>query len=104
MGIDPPAPDAMVGSMSALSLPPGLSPLPIPAEPMTASDETRPCDPLHDELLRAYAIQVPVHPWPATSDSGRDVLRLLRISAQRYNQPSQYRSLATSLARLLVPV
>ncbi len=53
--------------------------------------------------LEADRIEVPVVPWPvragrADSDGPPDAV-LLRVSAQRYNEPSDIDALVASLAR-----
>lgn len=81
LGLRAIAPDAMFASMQGLVL---------PANP----DPSRPCrleDPLWDALLDRHAIQAPV--W-IHDPSG---LRVLRISAQRYNEIGQYERLADAL-------
>ena len=71
LGIDPPAPDEMLGAMAAVPLPDG-----------TEGDK------LQDALLFEHHIEVPVMPWPRP---------LLRISAQLYNEPADYERLAEAL-------
>ena len=81
LSIDPPVPDALLGSMAAVPLPDGTS-------------TTAPAmygDPLQDRLLENHGIEVPVVPWPAPPK------RLLRVSAQLYNQEDEYRLLAEAL-------
>ena len=78
LGLDPPAPDAMLGSMASLPLPDG-----VPDPP--------PIDPLQDRLWHDHRIEVPVIAWP------RPPRRLLRVSAQLYNTPGQYELLADAL-------
>lgn len=91
LGIQPPAPDSMLGSMSTLFLP--------PHEPArNARLMARPSryhDALQDALITRHRIQVPV--WSIAGD-GR---RLFRISAQLYNSPAQYEYLAQALAQEL---
>jgi isopenicillin-N epimerase len=81
-GLDRPAPDEMLGSMAALPLP----------------DATKPPSPfgdaLHDELFDRYKIEVPVQSWP------RWPKRVLRISAQLYNELGEYERLAEAVAAL----
>ncbi|HOC44425.1 MAG TPA: aminotransferase class V-fold PLP-dependent enzyme [Thermoanaerobaculales bacterium] len=86
LGIEPPCPDEMIGSLAALPLPPGAG-----AEPASALYT----DPLQAALLERWRIEVPVIPWPAPPG------RLVRISAQLYNSLEQYRLLGRALAELL---
>lgn len=74
-----PCPESMLGSLASVPLP-----------------EERPNEPsLQEALYSSYRIEVPVFPWPAAPQ------RLLRISAQLYNQPSQYVALGAALNALL---
>jgi isopenicillin-N epimerase len=68
-----PAPDEMVGSMAALPVPDG------------SYEELQ-------DLLFAQNIEVPAMPWP------RYPKRLLRVSAQLYNDIEDYERLANALA------
>jgi isopenicillin-N epimerase len=86
LGIEPPCPDEMIGSMAALPLPRGG-----PEQPVSALYTEE----LQLALLERWRIEVPIIPWPAPPD------RLVRISAQAYNRPEQYRRLAGALAELL---
>jgi isopenicillin-N epimerase len=86
LGVLPPCPDAMIGALAVIPIADG-SPEP-PSSPLYL-------DPLQDELLARYGIEVPVIPWPAPPK------RLVRISAQIYNVPSQYERLADALKELL---
>ncbi len=94
LGIQPPAPDAMLGSMAAIPLP-GLA---------ATREATRR---LHDQLFDEERIEAPVFPFPvpaALEPGAAPTCAILRISAQRYNQPGEYAALATALAtRLLGP-
>ncbi len=85
LGIAPPAPDSMLGSMAALPLPDGRA------------DEAPSLygDPLQDRLLDEFRIEVPIVPWPAPPK------RLIRISAQLYNEERDYEYLASALKKLL---
>lgn len=81
LGVAPPVPDAMLGSMAALPLPDGTA-------------TTAPAlygDPLQDALLEEDHIEVPVVPWPHPPK------RLIRISAQLYNEEGDYQRLAKAL-------
>jgi isopenicillin-N epimerase len=87
--IDPPAPDAMLGSMAALPLTiPGL-------------DDPADADALRHSLVAEDRIQVPIGGWPVTAaraDGARPRI-LVRISAQRYNDPVDFERLADALRR-----
>ena len=78
-------PEEMVGSLAAFPLPDG-APEP-PDSPLYS-------DPLQLDLVRNFAIEVPVIPWPAPPR------RLLRISTQLYNDREQYVRLAAALREL----
>jgi len=84
LGIEPPAPDDMLGSMAAVPLAEGKPYVP-----------TLYGDPLQDALFYDYAIEVPIHPWPYQPK------RVLRISAQLYNDIGDYEKLADVLEELL---
>jgi isopenicillin-N epimerase len=86
LGVEPPAPDDMVGFMAAVPL----------------SDE-RPEDvptwalsphPLQERLLARFGVEVPITPWPAPGK------RLVRVSAQLYNHRAEYERLAEGLRAL----
>jgi isopenicillin-N epimerase len=82
LGIDPPAPDAMIGSMASIPLP-----TPEPGSPAARLD--------HDALgewFRERGIRTWLYPHPVP---------LQRLSAQLYNDLDQYRRLATLLAEAL---
>lgn len=81
LGIDPPAPDSMLGAMASLPLPDGA----------TADAPALYGDPLQDRLLYEHHIEVPIVPWPHPPH------RLLRISAQVYNVFDEYERLAAVL-------
>lgn len=89
LGVPPPAPDGLLGSMAAVPLP--------------GRADVRPAalffgDPLQDALLERHAIEVPVMSWPAPPR------RLLRVSAQLYNTRADYERLAGVLPGLLAPL
>ncbi|HUP47791.1 MAG TPA: aminotransferase class V-fold PLP-dependent enzyme [Thermoanaerobaculia bacterium] len=84
LAVTPPVPDSMLGSMAALPLPDGTA-------------TTAPAlygDPAQDALLEEHGIEVPIVPWPAPPK------RLLRISAQLYNEEADYLRLAGALGEL----
>lgn len=85
LGVEPPAPNDMLGSLAAVLLPPGGPPV---------SDPPPRFDPLRDALLFHHAIEVPVLSWFEPSR------RILRVSAQAYNSLDQYHYLVRSLAAL----
>jgi isopenicillin-N epimerase len=84
LGIETPAPDDMLGSMAAVPLPEGKPYVP-----------TLYGDPLQDALFYDYNIEVPLHPWPYQPK------RVLRVSAQLYNEIGDYEKLADALDELL---
>jgi isopenicillin-N epimerase len=86
LGVELPCPDEMIGSLAALPLPDGS-----PGTPRSALY----ADPLQDTLLEEYRIEVPIVPWPAPPR------RLVRISAQLYNELGQYEKLGAALSRTL---
>ena len=77
LGVAKPCPDAMIGSLAAIPLPAG------------------PAQALQDALIDQDGIEVPVMPWPEAPS------RLLRVSAQAYNDLDQYAALARALPRHL---
>lgn len=85
LGIEHPAPDDMLAAMAAVPLPDGT------ALEMDAFD----IDPLQRALFDRFAIEVPVMPWPSPPK------RLLRVSAQLYNNVGDYERLASALRELL---
>jgi isopenicillin-N epimerase len=85
LGIENPAPDEMLGAMAALPLPDGDQ----------SSAPSLYGDPLQDTLLYQYGIEVPIVPWPQPPK------RVLRISAQLYNELDDYRRLAAALRETL---
>ncbi|GMV39090.1 MAG: hypothetical protein AMXMBFR64_08060 [Myxococcales bacterium] len=84
-----PCPDGMIGSMASILLPPGDS---------TAPRSPFRTDPLQDALLDRFSIEIPVSCWPAPP------ARLVRLSAQLYNEPADYVSLAAAILACLADV
>jgi isopenicillin-N epimerase len=80
LDLSAPAPDEMVGALASIPLSDG-----------GGGADSAPIDPLQDELWQRFGIEVPVITWPAPPH------RLLRISAQLYNAPDEYRYLAEAL-------
>lgn len=89
LGVAPPAPDSMLGAMAALPVP-GLR-----------DDDDAAA--LGRALELEDRIQVPVGGWPIPAARvGHDPEQILiRISAQRYNEPADYDRLAEALVRRL---
>ena len=81
LGVDPPAPDSMIGSMAAVPLPDGKA-------TVAASLYG---DALQEVLQKTWHVEVPIVPWPAPPK------RLVRISAQVYDTRKEYVYLADKL-------
>jgi len=82
LGTDMPAPETMIGSMASVPLPPAA-----PGSPAEQLDHKG----LHD-WFRERGVETWLYPHPVP---------LLRISAQAYNDLSQYRQLADLLVEAL---
>jgi isopenicillin-N epimerase len=76
LGVEPPAPNDMIGALAALPLPEG------------------PSVPLQEALLARFGIEVPILPWPLPP------ARLVRVSCQLYNTRAHYERLADALRTL----
>ncbi len=114
LGIEPPAPDELLGAMAAVPLA-ALPSAALPSEGAgarwagdpVATDRTgarSSRDPLATELFERYRIEVPIGPWPvpaALDDNRAPDARLLRVSAQLYDDESEYQALASALRALL---
>jgi len=86
LGVEPLAPDAMTGSMAALALPG-------PTDDVSAQT-------LQRALYDSHGIQVPIIGWPVPAARAPDdspAMRLVRVSAQRYNEFADYQRLAAVL-------
>lgn len=105
LGVSPPCPDEMVGSMAVVPLPQelsldeetGRSLLAVPFDTQTsalAKQRSREWPILQDVLFERFKIEVPIIPW---SDPFNQILR---VSAQLYNTPEQYHKLAQALIML----
>jgi isopenicillin-N epimerase len=84
--INSPCPEELIGAMASVPLPDA-----------NAGERPRPpnyIDKMQDDLLFHHGIEVPVISWPAFPK------RLLRISAQLYNDISDYEKLAGALKSL----
>ena len=87
LGIGAPSPDSMIGSMATV---------PIPVDATDAAAVA-----LHERLV-GERLEVPVLGWPVRA-ARRDPtdpprLVLLRLSAQRYNEPADFDRLAEAVA------
>jgi isopenicillin-N epimerase len=85
LGVEPPCPESMLGSMAAIPLPPELQALPASAGGI---------DPLQTRLFDEYAIEVPVTRWDEPEQ------RCLRVSAHGYNSRDQYLYLVEALKKI----
>jgi isopenicillin-N epimerase len=81
LGVDPPAPEEMIGSLAAV-------PIPLPENEAVDLPEE---DDLRERLLDRHAIEVFVQRWPSPR------VRVVRISAQAYNRLDDYRALLEAL-------
>lgn len=79
---EPVAPESCIGSLASIPLPPSEHP---------ADRSLFPLDPDEQHLAREHRIVVPFSAWPAHPE------RLVRLSAQLYNDRSQYERLAEAL-------
>ena len=86
LGLEPPCPEDMVGSMVAL---------PLPDSNQVGESSVFYIDPLQDRLLFEHHIEVPITAWPKPPQ------RVIRVSAQLYNDRSDYKTLARILPNLL---
>jgi isopenicillin-N epimerase len=80
LGVAPPCPETMLGSLASVPLPDG------PREPLRAA------------LFDKHRIEVPVMAWPAAPR------RIVRVSAQLYNATADYERLAAALPAALAAV
>jgi isopenicillin-N epimerase len=89
LGVDRPAPDAMLGAMASVPLP-GIA----PTEAATGR--------LQAQLFDEDRVEVPVMVTPVRSaredGDGAAPQAVIRVSAQRYNRPAEYAYLAERLA------
>ena len=86
LNLEPPAPESMLGALVSLPLPPGDPDTPTGAFSV---------DPTQQALFDQHRIEVPIMTWPKAPG------RLLRVSAQLYNNESQYQALGKALSGLL---
>jgi isopenicillin-N epimerase len=88
LGVEPPCPATMLGSMATLPLPAALQDL----EPGESRAVISRFDPLQSLLLDKHRIEVPLLRW------GSPARRWFRISAHAYNSMEDYERLAAALA------
>ena len=86
LGLEPPAPESMLGALASVPLPPGED-----DGGVGGGGGAFDLDPLHVRLFEAHRIEVPVMPWPAPPS------RLLRISAQAHVALDDVRALVRAL-------
>mgnify|MGYP002620588566 CR=1 FL=1 len=86
LGVEPIAPESMIGPMASFVLPDH------DGEPVMPPIRF---DPLKIALEREHRIQIPIFPWP------QHPKRMIRLSAQLYNDIGQYDRLAAALRTLL---
>ena len=86
LGIQAPAPESMIGSLAAV---------PLPAAGAATEIAPLSVDPIMATLYDRYRIEAIVSVWPASPG------RVLRVSAQIYNEESQYETLAAALLEAL---
>ena len=98
LGVEPPAPASMLGSMAAIRLPGTRGP---------AGEADTLAGTIEDDL-RARGFEVPVVAWPLPAlvvsgdlPAGTETDLFVRVSAQRYNRLDQYARLADALAGVL---
>jgi isopenicillin-N epimerase len=83
VGIPPACPDEMIGSIASMILP----------DSRTTDLTWRARDAIQGRLFEGWGFEVPIMRWPAPPK------RLIRISAQLYNDASQYARLAEALVK-----
>ncbi len=86
LGIEPPAPASMIGAMAAFPLPAAFP------------------EDVDVRLFHDFRIEVPVVSWPVPAALGPEEwpkANLLRISAQAYNDRSQYERLAQAIGAMM---
>jgi isopenicillin-N epimerase len=86
VGTAVPSPESMIGSLATVLLPPGPEATDLP---------TLAVDPIMGRLFDEHRIEVLASVWPASP------ARVLRVSAQIYNEESQYVRLAGALQKIL---
>jgi isopenicillin-N epimerase len=88
LGVEPPCPEAMLGSMATLPLPDALQ----DRQPGESRAVISRFDPLQSMLLEKHRIEVPLLRW------GNPARRWFRVSAHAYNSAEDYAHLADALS------
>jgi isopenicillin-N epimerase len=86
LGVAPACPDALIGSMASI---------PLPAPRRDAEATQIDADGVMDLFYRRHKIETWLYPWACAGG------RLLRVSAQLYNDEAQFRRLAAAARELL---
>lgn len=98
LGVSPPCPDEMIGSMAVVPVPDSealASPRASELSLYEQGGQLREWPALQELLFERFNIEVPVIPWTAPFK------HMVRVSAQLYNTPQQYEYLAEALLQLL---
>jgi len=82
LGVEPPCPESMLGSLAAL---------PLPVHPRWPLPGPGALDPLQDMLFAKNRIEVPIYGWPVPER------RWIRVSPHLHNSEAQYLFLAEAL-------
>ncbi|MBL0927763.1 MAG: aminotransferase class V-fold PLP-dependent enzyme [Phycisphaerales bacterium] len=89
VGLEPPCPDEMIGTLAAFALPPARRAAPPGFKAHLFGDA------LAQQLVERRRTWAPAFPWPAPPR------RIVRVSAQVYNDEAQYHRFAADLRGLL---
>jgi len=84
LGVSAPLPPEMIANMTAFPLPPSSDETPVSAFGT---------DPLQVKLIENHHVEIPIFPWPAAPE------RVLRVSAQLYNDENDLEALVAGLAK-----
>jgi isopenicillin-N epimerase len=98
LGVSPPCPAEMIGSMAVVPLPNSKALFEFARSELSLyeqAEQPREWPVLQDVLFERFNIEVPVIPWSVPFK------QMLRVSAQLYNTPEQYAYLARALLKLL---
>ena len=87
LGVEPPCPPSMIGSMASVPLPAAA-----PGSPVARLDH----DAVMDLFYERYGIETWLYPWPCAGG------KLIRVAAQAYNDEEQFLRLALATRELLL--